>query len=247
MHGFNLGAEKWEQVVWGVEPHSLGRVPKAGTSWTHTRTRIKHSLHTSVLVALQQNASMLAFGTGVKVGENGVECDRMHAVFAERIDRLRNFEALAHYERAQFEALKANVFLDRVSQNTVNELREIGGECVRRRIERLFLVSSPTHVSRCLRDALVVIDEEQQRAAERADASTAALWRRLAQNLFATPSDVSYANAAPAQVVIFEPPHRPDSPLPSLHALAARMQRIARDRLADFAFDLSQLLNKFGR
>ena len=46
VHGFHLQAEVWKEVVWGKPPDLLGRVPKA------------------VLVALEEDAVLLGFGTG---------------------------------------------------------------------------------------------------------------------------------------------------------------------------------------
>lgn len=66
-------------------------------------------------------------------------------------------------------------------------------------IERLVLISSPTHIARCLQTAL------------------AHLWNRpkyekLWKNLCAFQSDTCYEGTAPDDVVVLEPWHRPDRP-----------------------------------
>jgi hypothetical protein len=188
IHGYNRGAGKWHEVVWGDDGSAaMGRIPKA------------------VLVALQENATEIAFGTGV-VGSDGViEAVAHYTLFLAKLNDLRSFDALKHHEQSRIDALKSRVFLERTSQNTVSELRTVLQHCIDTLIERVFLVTSPTHVSRSVRDALVVIADEQSKAAT---AVIADRWRRLAQNVFATPSDVSYPDSDASMVTVFEPPHR---------------------------------------
>lgn len=109
VHGFNLRAGDWERVVWGVEPNELGRVPKA------------------ILVALQQNASVLAFGTGV-VGPEMLECESMYRVFTQRIHRLRNFAGL----KQKFHDVERRIEIDKALLFIAHSIAAIRGAAVRR-------------------------------------------------------------------------------------------------------------------
>ena len=213
VHGFHLGAQNWEQVVWGFAPHRLGRIPKA------------------VLIALQQNATMLVFGTGTVGADGVVEADAMHARFLQGLSQLHRFELLQHYTQQQFDALRPLVYLERTSLNTLQEVRSVMKHCGECGVRNLFLVSSPTHLPRCLRDAAIVIQTHTKEEG--------------IVNVFATPSDVSYAGCDPTQVVVIEPPHKPGSLAPSIFLLASRMLNVDRDLLPTFADELNRLLVKY--
>lgn len=194
VHGFHRSAHTWQQVVWGVPPHQLGRVPKA------------------VLVAMQQGAAAIAFGSGVVSEVDGIaESKATYSVLANRVHLLHEFTALRAYAMPEIERQlkKTTIIFDVRSRNTLEETRFILNEFVSPRsfieCNRVFLISSPTHVSRCLRDAFVALRDEQEKATSVVDKERL---RTLQQNLFATPSDVSYANYDAGDVAIVEPPHK---------------------------------------
>ena len=66
-------------------------------------------------------------------------------------------------------------------------------------IGRLVLVSSPTHILRVHKTALSLMAEDEA-------------MRSFVHALYAVASDVSYAGTSVGDVVIIEPPHRPDRP-----------------------------------
>ena len=100
------------------------------------------------------------------------------------------------------------------------------------------LVSSPTHLPRCLRDAQAAF------AAER--------WLARPPTVLGGASDTSYSGARAADVAIVEPPHRPDrcadggDPRLALHRLVARALRVPAERRADFGRALHELLLSSG-
>ncbi|CAN0523330.1 unnamed protein product, partial [Laminaria digitata] len=67
--------------------------------------------------------------------------------------------------------------------------------------DRIILVSSPTHLPRCLRDACSLGQEEEEEEERR---------RRWRPVILASPSGTSYADYGPDDVAIVEPPHRGD-------------------------------------
>jgi len=90
-------------------------------------------------------------------------------------------------------------YFDAKSRTTKEEIENAAMYTRLRDIERLVLVSSPTHIVRCYQTALVH------------------LWNRpgyekLWKNLCAFQSDTCYEGATPNDVVVFEPWHRPDRP-----------------------------------
>lgn len=97
---------------------------------------------------------------------------------------------------AKFDLLKNGVYLDKVSQTTVDEIQNAGRFCSQAGISRLTILSSPTHLPRCLRDALA----ERERPGS--------TLQRCEIGIVA--SDTNFADASAASVTIFEPPHRSD-------------------------------------
>ncbi len=189
MHGFNRNARNWEEIVWGIPPFQLGRVPK------------------TALLLMQTNASLLAIGSGVLDEKGTFESYAMHNVLHNRMLFLHEFLALRSFPLRRIIAKISHtaLFLDQKSKNTREEMDVVLKHLVlQSHIGTVYLVSSPTHIQRCLRDAISILDEailkEKGRDKQR--------FIMLKQNLFATASDVSYFNSSAKDVVILEPPHR---------------------------------------
>merc|ERR1719491_1400892 len=97
------------------------------------------------------------------------------------------------------------------------------------------LVSSPTHLPRCLLCACKVIGDEPE---------------LFAGPIYASPSDTCYEGATASDVVVVEPPHRGDrdKDLDSLkfHELVKRTFRVKPAEKAQFLQELTSLLEKYG-
>lgn len=148
VHGFDLGAEDWEEVVWGTPREGrLGRVP--------------HGL----LLARRFKATTLILGSGGTCDELGVseaERTRAHAIqHLSELSRLPNADV-----RALRRLLQRDVVLLETARNTRQELEAARVVFRRRGIDTVVIVSSPTHAPRCLRDASLVFGSRSASSAE---------------------------------------------------------------------------------
>jgi DUF218 domain len=116
------------------------------------------------------------------------------------------------------------------SQNTREEVTEAAELFLENGIERMILVSSPTHISRCVRDAYTALEDLR--------------FDRLRHQLFATPSDSSYLGSRAEDVVIFEPPHRADRHSAPIHLNVSRILRIPPAELGGFLQRLDRILQE---
>ncbi len=176
VHGFHCQGDRFEEVVWG-EGQQLGRLPHAA------------------LLAWRARSDLAAVvcGTGASYAVDGVtfEADALVSLLFERLPRLREFEAFEGVDLAELEGLlRRTVVADTSSVNTEQEvrhaLRRLQGDGVRNAV----LVSSPTHVPRCLRDACAACDD---------GVFDGIVW--------ASPCGTSWTSEPP---VVLEPPHRGD-------------------------------------
>ena len=222
VHGCHLDAYDWRGIVWGYpDAGELGRAPKG------------------VLVAHQEQADVLVFGTGAS--ERVVDRDGKRVVMKEgeyTLDYLlQHFDELADFPafgKVDLEALRRQIESTAVaesrSQNTREEVVEAAEHFLERGVERMILVSSPTHISRCVRDAYSALES--------------ARFARLRHQLFATPSDSSYLGSRAEDVVIFEPPHRADRHSAPIHLNVSRILRIPASELGGFLKRLHRLLQE---
>jgi len=222
VHGCHLDAYDWRGIVWGYpDKGQLGRAPKG------------------MLVAHQESADLLVFGTGAS--QRVVERDGKQVSMKEgeyTLDYLeRHFADLAEFAPfAELDLAELRARFDKIaraelsSQNTSEEVREAAELCLEHGIDRLVLVSSPTHISRCLRDAYTALESDR--------------FDRLRQQLFATPSDSCYLGARAEDVVIFEPPHRADRHSAPIHLNVSRILRIPAPELDAFLKKLDRTLQE---
>ena len=190
VHGYNLHAGQWEDVTWGTPPEQTGRVPMG------------------VLVALSEQADVMIFGSGASEKDGLLESEAAARLLWERFDELAGFAVfngrMPEWTRSPAAGrfrrrIESILHLDRASKNTRDEIAHAGRVFVDRGVERVILVSSPTHLPRCLRDACAIY---------RADGDMSGLLREL----YAAPSVTAYPGYSADDVAIFEPPHRPDRP-----------------------------------
>ena len=182
IHGCHLQAKDWENIIWGCpEVNVLGRIPKG------------------LLLAAQEDAELVYWGTGASE-VNGVKESRKIFAFAATHSGSLVYDGFGLNEKT-INKLLSRSFIDTESQNTLQEVRGAMQLCAERGIERLILVSSPTHIARCLQ------------CAERVRAEGG--FENL--QVFATASDTCFADSTPDDVLIVEPPHRGDRAEIPLH------------------------------
>ncbi|MBX3419478.1 MAG: YdcF family protein [Pirellulaceae bacterium] len=236
IHGCNLNAENWRYVAWGNAPDQMGRVPQG------------------LLAAWEFQADAIVMGTGAskkkytfpdspRTGEQLVEADYTFEFLKTHLDDLLRFDQFSRTfsgsSAPDWESCKRwfveRIHLDTASSNTVTELQEAGQLFVERHIERVVLVSSPTHLIRVVRDATDIFQGDDRFAPFR-------------DHLLAMPSATSYEGSSAGDVVVVEPPHRPDRHVVPTHRRIARMmqlQQLAPATLVNFIGELDELLQRY--
>ncbi len=223
VHGYNLNAKQWESVAWGEPPDRTGRVPMG------------------VFAALCEQAEVMVFGSGASSKNGLLESEATVRLLRERFDELAEFSIFAHVlpdlgdpeiagrYREQVESV---LRLDTESQNTREEIARAGRVFVDEGVDRIVLVSSPTHLPRCLRDACAIFAENRNLS-------------RFRHGLYAAPSVTGYPGYSAADVTIFEPPHRPDRSEANLSKMVARIHNLPAASRGRFIQRLDGLLAEF--
>ena len=233
VHGCNLHIENWRYVAWGDPPNHLGRIPQG------------------ILAALETDASVIVFGTGAsekvfnlgeseKTGMSLAEGEYSLEYLRTHFSELANFEPLkTHFEKRGVDELKdwvmSRLELDLESMNTVEEIRNGGLIFSRHDVERIVLVSSPSHVVRCLRDASAIFRDEPHLS-------------NVGCRIFANPSFTCYEGTEPNDVVVVEPPHRPDRHVVPTHRRIHRMmmlQKLPYEDVVELIQEFDDLLQKY--
>jgi DUF218 domain len=183
----------------------------------------------------------VVFGTGASVDPDTgkLEAEKTADTLWAKFSQLKEFTSLFSTEKNYPEewwdrlraALEKLVVVETGSQNTRQEVANGARILEERGATSLVLVSSQTHISRCLRDAIIELEERAS---------------PLRHSVYATPTSTSYADSDPSQVVIFEPPHRADRDNLPLHLLAKRLLAVPAERKAEMMGDLEALLQKYG-
>ena len=223
VHGYNLNADRWESVTWGIPEDKVGRVPMG------------------VFVALSEQADVMVFGSGASKKDGRLESEATALLLRERFDALAGFSLFQKHlpevkhpdsARRYRQWIESILRLDTKSRNTREEIEHAGKVFVDQGVERVILVSSPTHLPRCLRDACAVFDENRELS-------------RLRNGLYAAPSVTGYPGFAAADVAIFEPPHRPDRSGLNISGVVARVHDIPEPGRKGFVQRLDELLSEF--
>lgn len=239
VHGCNLNIENWRHVAWGDPPNQLGRIPHG------------------ILVAGQMDASVVVFGTGASakefelgvnpsLGTKLLEAEYSLEYLKQHFDNLREFNAFrklanapANPKQSEWEAwrdsMMSRIVLDLKSQNTTEEIVAAGEIFLAKEVDRVILVSSPSHIVRCLRDATSIFTSQPR-------------FEELSTCLFASPSVTCYEGSKPGDVVVVEPPHRPDRHVVSTHRRIQRMltlQKLDHDQLVELIEEFDDLLQRY--
>lgn len=210
IHGCHLHAEEWEKIMFGTQ-ENLGRVP------------------VGIEEAINKHASLIFWGTGGSEKDGIIESDY---IFSQTLGPQLN--SLAQYVKQNPEELavylKSISFLDHRAQNTVEELTFAIEECIANNIQELILVSSPTHIARCLQEACKLKEQD----------------RSLTIKVYARASDTCFAHSMARDVTIFEPPHRGDTPKVPIHQTVKGIFQFIKDpnSAADFNHALTQLIEE---
>jgi hypothetical protein len=219
-HGCHLQTEGWENIVWGSsKSNQLGRLPHAS------------------LLSIQENASILVMGSGGSHTKDGLtEGEFTLNYFKKNLNQLNDFHDIAklRWEKSQItEMMERIVVCETESVNTLQEIEHACELFSRCGVERVILVSSPTHIPRCIRDACVVFDKCNYHPM-----------------LLASPSQISYEGFSASDICVVEPGHRGDRDKRfdgslSYHKLVPRAMRIANKNRFEFANELNQLITKY--
>lgn len=231
VHGFDLGANDWEGVVWGSPRVGLlGRVP--------------HGL----LLARRFRADLLVIGSGGTCDEAGTsEAQRTLAHARAHVGELGALVP-PHEVRALEWMLQRDVVLVEAARNTMEELVAARKLFEVRGIDTVFIVSSPTHAPRCLRDATRVFGD----GGDGAGPVTTYVGRgSYRPTILASPCDTDFGRGG---ATVIEPQHRSDRPRwleaddsLQLSGLAARALRIANGPDGSFNRKLDRLIRRFER
>jgi len=219
VHGCHLQADGWQEIVWGHPPARLGRLPQA------------------VLLAQEEDAKVVVLGTGASQASDG----RLEGQFTldfllERLPKLHDFSALQRYELKDLQARVRRTFTaEQRSQNTMQEVKAAFRIWTAHGVTRGFLVSSPTHLPRCLACACEAY----------ADANGPI----FSGELLASPSETCYEGFEARDVVVVEPPHRGDrdkalDELP-LHTMIRRSLKIPPEHKVAFHREFDRLVSQF--
>jgi len=214
IHGRHVDTDDFEHIVWGNPPKGVFGNAARG-----------------VELALRENAELIFWGTGSSK-KNGIIESQL--IFDYVIAHARGLSAFADKNETEVRAILEPIsYIDVETQNTSEEVVRAVAICHERHVERLILVSAPTHIARCLMEAEKL----------RANGGLGVL------EVFATASDVSYSNSVPSDVVVIEPPHRGDAPKWQTHKYAKALFDIKKqgdDAFEKFHEEWGTLLKKFG-
>ena len=218
VHGCHLSADGWEHIVWGRPPNELGRLPHA------------------VLLAVEEQAAVMVFGTGASERDGLKESEYTLQYLWDHWAGLLEFEPLQWVSLVQAEALIRRIaVVDAVTQNTGEEVRRGLAVMKERHCYSAVLVSSPTHLPRCLACACAIVEQEPG---------------LFEGPVYASPSDTCYDGFDAADVVVVEPPHRGDRrkslDVFRFHELVRRTYSVPSEKKAEFLERFSALLDEYG-
>lgn len=170
VHGLNLGAVGWKDNAWGRGKTELGRIPMGA------------------YMAMKTDAEIMIFGTGASEKGGVKEGEYSMNYLMDRLDDLpysfKGFRGKSFCTNR----IQAISQFDHAAHNTRGEILSAFTTFQAKGIKRMVLVSCPTHLPRCLRDACDI-------------------GVHLEMDLMAVPSAVCYAGAYPSDVQIKEPPY----------------------------------------
>ena len=143
--GYNVNESNFDEVVWGRPPDCPGRLVKGAA------------------IFLEEDADIFFItGCGGRDNKEGVEI--MRDLLYSRAQFLEEFTAFPifqiYHHSIILDKLEQAMKLERRNsgewfQTTSRTMGNIGPHLISSQIKKVILVSSPDHISRCMRDALV--------------------------------------------------------------------------------------------
>lgn len=190
IHGFHLQADEWENVVWGD--------PSGGT-WGRVPAGLR--------LVLRRRADLIIWGSG---GSELAGVKEAQHTFNFAVSRVSVLSELLGLDPDDLKSiLGTRSIIDAVSKNTAEEIKQALVVCQDRGLEELFLVSSPTHIARCLQEAQKV--------------------KGLSGiDVFGLGCDTCYSGSTASDVVVVEPPHRGDFPCWQTHRYVGAILSLRR-------------------
>ena len=134
IHGCHVQAIGWKEIVYGNLDGRLGRVP------------------TALEEAVNKQASLIFWGTGAseKKGLKESEYTYKKAIGS----KLEGLASVVGRDSGELRKYITDVsYVDKKTQNTTEEIQRAIKKCKKKGITELILVSSPTHIARCLQEA----------------------------------------------------------------------------------------------
>lgn len=212
INGHHLQAPEWELIIWGNKDLSrVGRIPRG------------------IEMAVKEDAELIMWGTAAS---SDPETEKKESEYTQAYALAHAEELAAYVGRTKEEVvslIESRSVVQLNSNNTKNEIHTALSLCEERDIHTLYLVSSPTHVPRCLLTAARFQEEFPDIVLCGVAAETAPdFWH---------PKDVS----------IVEPAHRPDRSEAPMNLLAKRMTtaRKYKEPAARLYEDLKKRLDEF--
>jgi len=142
-HGYNLFSSDWQEIVWGVPAVLMGRVPRA------------------VLLALEERADILVFGTGASEKDGVKEGEYIKRYLLDHFYDLRYFEEMKHVGLNEFNFIRSISVSETTSMNTAQEALCSSRLLSAAGVNKMFVVSSPAH-ERSRRDNLVALRDNKE-------------------------------------------------------------------------------------
>lgn len=212
-------------------------------------------------MAVQLNADVIVMGSGASCGQfsdggpDGTPRVLHEAEFTLEFlklhfDTLQRFPAWKRWLTAidhggQFRSKQAawtsirdwllnRIIIDVQSQRTMDELQNAGVIFKDRGIDQVVLVSSPTHLPRVVRDACIVYQDGAE---------------PLFNQVLGVPSCTNFPGATANDVMVLEPPHRPDRTPSSVLNPVRRLMRLKAqdvDELRAVADEINSIVSQAG-
>lgn len=193
LHGCHVHAQGWEYIVWGEPADGVdGRAPRA------------------LRESQKYQDPLIFFGSGGSSRDGMTEADHTFELVCARYHEMKEF--FDHSAESFRRYLTSVTHMNRTATSTTEEIIAAAEICRQQAIPKLVVVSSSTHIARCLQEALIA----------KADGLLPAV------EVYATSADTAYAGYTVRDTVVVEPPHRGDMPQVAFHENAKKLFQFLR-------------------
>ncbi|MFQ5540960.1 MAG: YdcF family protein [Candidatus Paceibacteria bacterium] len=212
IHGLHLETPEWERLVWGSNDlKEVGRIVRG------------------IEVAIKENVDFIVWGTGAS---EDAETRQKESEVTLELARNRITQLAQHVgvsEELINDFLTKRSFVQCETQNTKQEVQEALALFREKGVKNIYLVSSPTHVPRCLLTAI--------QCSEQKDGFV----------LYGVAAETATNEWHPKDVSVVEPAHRADRSEAPMNLLAKRMARARKhkERAVELHDNIKKLLDEF--